>query len=148
MGTSPLNAETANKSEELEDESSILDSATPNQQEKPESDDYLASGGLMSDAIPELEESMENKEPESESEQTGTDQIASQQPAIDETAVSIQPVRLEEVIRPSAMLQAVHYCDIGNVRTRNEDSTYIFTAEAMMQKLLQQIFPKGQKVKK
>jgi serine/threonine protein phosphatase PrpC len=129
-GASPVNAETAKKSKELEDESSILDSATPDQQVKSESDDYLASGGLMSDATPKLEGSMDNKEPASESEQTGTDQIASQQPAIDETAVSIKPIQLDEAKKPAAILQAVHHCHIGNVRTRNEDSTFVFTAEA------------------
>jgi protein phosphatase len=73
---------------------------------------------------------MENREPASESEQTGTDQIETQQPAIDETAVSIKPIQLGQVKKPTAMLQAVHCCHIGNVRTRNEDSTFVFTAEA------------------
>ena len=116
-GTAPVKVEATDKIKGSEDEPSNLDSATPDQPLKPESDELLTVGGLMSDAPPE-------------SEQTSTDQAESPRAAIDETAVSIKPIQLDEINKTDVLLQAVQYCHIGNVRTRNEDSTYIFTAEA------------------
>jgi len=49
---------------------------------------------------------------------------------IDETAISTRPVEVPKPERMSPLLQAAHCCHIGNIRHRNEDSTFLFTAEA------------------
>lgn len=49
---------------------------------------------------------------------------------IDETAISTKPVGVQESERTSPLLQAAQCCHIGNIRHRNEDSTFLFTAEA------------------
>lgn len=52
------------------------------------------------------------------------------QDAITATAISSRPIDFSDTTRPSPLLQAAHCCHIGNVRSRNEDSTFLFTAEA------------------
>ncbi len=49
---------------------------------------------------------------------------------IDDTAISARPLEVHESERTSPLLQAAHCCHIGNIRHRNEDSTFLFTAEA------------------
>lgn len=51
-------------------------------------------------------------------------------PIIEQTAVSMKPARHEPVPQRFPLLNAVQHCDVGRVRSRNEDSTFIFTAEA------------------
>jgi len=128
IDTTPLNAEAVDIAKEIENESLIV--APPADQVTAENDGFLANGELMSDGIPQVEGVVDDREPIVDVEQEAIKHFESRQSAIDETAVSIKPIQPDEVKKPAAMLQAAHYCHIGNIRTRNEDSTYIFTAEA------------------
>jgi serine/threonine protein phosphatase PrpC len=51
-------------------------------------------------------------------------------PNIEQTAVSLKPVKQpEKQSENEPLLKATHQCNVGRIRSRNEDSTFIFTAE-------------------
>lgn len=50
--------------------------------------------------------------------------------SIEDTALSLKPPSADRTLTKVPLLQAAQFCHIGNIRNRNEDSTYIFTAEA------------------
>ncbi len=128
IDTTPLNAETVDVAREMENESLIV--APPADQHNAENDVFLVNEQLISAGIPQVDGVMEESNPAIAVEEEAIDHFESRQLAIDETAVSGNTLQPDEVKKPVAMLQAAHYCHIGNIRTRNEDSTYIFTAEA------------------
>jgi len=50
--------------------------------------------------------------------------------SIEQTAVSLKPVKqVEKHSENEPLLKATHKCNVGRIRSRNEDSTFIFTAE-------------------
>jgi protein phosphatase len=51
------------------------------------------------------------------------------QPLMEDTVVSLESKRIEMVMRKPPVIRAFLRCNIGFVRTRNEDSSFIFTAD-------------------
>jgi protein phosphatase len=51
------------------------------------------------------------------------------QPIPEETALALENQRIEKVREKTPIVQAVQRCNIGFVRMRNEDSSFMFTAE-------------------
>lgn len=51
------------------------------------------------------------------------------QPIMDETVVNLESKRLEQVMQKPSVIRAFQRCNIGFIRARNEDSSYIFTAD-------------------
>jgi protein phosphatase len=51
------------------------------------------------------------------------------QPLMEDTVVSLESKRIEMVMRKPPVIRAFQRCNIGFVRTRNEDSSFIFTAD-------------------
>ena len=51
------------------------------------------------------------------------------QPLMEDTVVSLESKRIEMVMQKPPVIRAFQRCNIGFVRTRNEDSSFIFTAD-------------------
>lgn len=51
------------------------------------------------------------------------------QPLMEDTVVNLESKRIEMVMRKPPVIRAFQRCNIGFVRTRNEDSSFIFTAD-------------------
>jgi serine/threonine protein phosphatase PrpC len=51
------------------------------------------------------------------------------QPLMEDTVVNLESKRIEQVMQKSPVIRAFQRCNIGFVRVRNEDSSYIFTAD-------------------
>lgn len=51
------------------------------------------------------------------------------QPLMEDTVVNLESKRLEQVMQKPPVISAFQRCNIGFVRVRNEDSSYIFTAD-------------------
>jgi protein phosphatase len=50
-------------------------------------------------------------------------------PLMEDTVVSLESKRIEQVMHKPPVIRAFQRCNIGFVRVRNEDSSYIFTAD-------------------
>ena len=79
-------------------------------------------GEVTDNGEPNLDEDIVPAEEEAELDQTTAVNV------LEETAVSVQDISTQGKAK-TPVLKAVQKCHIGNVRSRNEDSTYIFTAE-------------------
>lgn len=128
-GAAPVGSEVVAEKDNKEGKSTDTEPASSDLPLEKSRNDTSATDGLMSDAAPPGTPTLDESQSIEAVNKPATSPH-SQRSAIDETAESLRPVQLEEPHRTSPLLQAVHSCHIGNVRTRNEDSTYIFTAEA------------------